>query len=113
MISTPFKQVCEDLSLLNGVIERIVRMGSVRAQAWHQPAAACGGDGDMRLDSKCGLDIEALRVVKRRTFTGEFCEIPVEEAPVKTERIGHEYRTEVARGRAHLPVKHQSESHPR
>ena len=65
MTSVPFEQVCKHLSLLNGIVESIVRMNAVRAEAWHQSSTAGRRDWDARLDRKRRLNIKTLRVIKR------------------------------------------------
>src|ERR1700751_3627247 len=98
MASVPFKKIRKNFGLLDRIFQCIVRMGAaVSLHVLNQmpPPSRC--NRNVSLYSKSRLDIKALRVIEGRSNSGESNKVPVEKAPIKTQRIRNQYRPTAAR----------------
>src|SRR4029077_13651331 len=103
----PDEEPIENLSLLDGVIERVVRVLVRRAKGRWKVGSTRVADSNAGLLLVDRFHIEGARETERR-LADEAHEIPVQEHPVEDDRISNEHRVRTfsyvgnpSRGRNH------------
>ena len=91
------KQVGEDIRLLNGVIERVMRVLSQRPKTLGEIGTTGQRDGSSLLNRKSRLKVERLRKPKRAP-TSEDSEVPVQPGPIEGKRVRDEHGIVAAGG---------------
>jgi hypothetical protein len=83
----PLKDIRKNLCLLYGVFEGVMGMSTLRAKGGQQFGLSSFRDRKTSLDCKGCFDIEAKRVIERRTICRKTDEIPVEPSPIEAQRV--------------------------